>query len=448
MRKALVLASLFSLRFAHADQVGVALVLDSPAKSSFAKELAGKIGQSARVVALEPTLKALTALGHVGPPGKFLGVNPAPAADIDRACKVAERLLADYTVAVQRRFDKKRIAHVVLIKASPCKVVEEKDLTLPVLGDVKEAEIVGTEIALMLGAGGENPVAATVTPKANDPVKTETPDDGSLQSDRAGKRGDAPKDEPTAPVVPDRFPREPLAYIEVGPSFGIRRFTYENLKATNLFEFRTNQPIFSVRAHGDVFPWARQGGFLGAIGFGGEAGHSVGAGSTVPGAKSLSAGLAPSSVDTDWTWFDLYAQLRLRLRHGSSLSFRAGYGHTSFTFSAPPSETRLPPSATYAHIRFGPRADLRFLRKITVHASADFLQVLDAGTASNRFANPSSIGLEMSAGAGYLFSERFELYARASYARFSTSFLALNGTDASGSTDQFGRADIVGRFAF
>ncbi len=448
--------SLLIARPARAADPGFVVISDAPAKSKFTTELRARISELGHVAAPEATSRGLAGVGHEGSAARFLDDDPPDDADRDRACMLAERLLGDFTLIVHRS-PRGGKAHLILIRAEPCAVVLTKDVAAS--DDVKLAAAVSEEVWTAVNGESEKsdptpvetkkePPTVAVPPPVATQAPTSTPPSSKAAPPKPPKS--APTFEPAIEEEPLRDSKDssaeglsPRVALQLGPRLVMRDFSYHELRSKNLFEFGSKAPTLAFRLRADVVPFVNEKHAGRFFGIGGTVASSFGGDSETRAGDSSPSG----KLGTKYFAFDAYLSVAIPLSKSLKVGGRLGYAHTSYTFDVPETEKRLAPSSTYSALRIGPRVDYS-AGKALFFAEFDYLQAFSAGTAANRFENPSSLGLELSLGSGYAITKKVALIGELTGTRFISFFQPKDGLVATGAIDLYGTFDIGVRVSF
>ncbi|MBP9114223.1 MAG: hypothetical protein KBF88_15530 [Polyangiaceae bacterium] len=425
-----------------AAETSVVLVTDMPLLSRFTVELRKSVGRWTNLVESGPTSIALKAVGHKTAPGEFLNVGPVAQEQQALGCKLAGRLLADFTVAVHHR--PKGKLHVVVLRPSPdCELLLEEEVTLNG-NDTQKAQFLAKRLEQQVKSVPPAKPASKVRdiPKddlepSNDVVTEKKPDPVAAASEPAPSD---PQDKSSE--LPKVSGLPPFVEVEAGAGVVSRRFDWRNNGAPGTLLRYDLLGNFALRARVDVFPFAAMPNALKSFGIGGEIVQSLGLRSVEANPTKDS----PSAYDSTFRDWRIYLKLRAPVKKAGFLGVRLGYGTHAFSYSNSPNNAVVP-AVRYGHLFVGPYAHLRW-KSLVVRGELHGFYSLSQGDVIEQFGEPSAWGLDVRGGAGVAFSERAHLLLSATYERVFISFAPTRLLPSDGGTEQRAHIDLTMNFGF
>jgi hypothetical protein len=156
-----------------------------------------------------------------------------------------------------------------------------------------------------------------------------------------------------------------------------------------------------------------------------------------------------TKVSTSWQSFGFGLRERLLLGSAFILGIDAGFGDTSFEFDNPVTPAAQLPSMNYKYIRGG--LDGRFVKgDLSVHAGANYLQVLSTGDFGGLFPHTSVGGVEGSLGVADQVSSAVEISLDLDYMRFFYNLQPVPGDKyvAGGALDEMATISLGVAYLF
>jgi hypothetical protein len=334
-------------------------------------------------------------------------------------------------VARVKRTKTRRTAQVLIVPlAQPEQLL---DIPLGARPDAgRDTKAIQATVAPALAAASE---AANVSRGAATPAKAEPP-----VAERPGPEAPHPnegRDRPSAPEPPPPGRWFDRADFIVSLSVGamMRHFDYVDKLSTGLRTYDLGAaPMAGLNA--ELFPFARSGSGAVDVGLAGAFAQSFAAESAVPKGPALG---------TTWSQFDAGARARFRTGGEKSpvLGASAAYGGVDFTFSDAGSLAREIPESSYRFVRGG--VDVRVpIARFAITAAGDYLGVMTAGAAADRFPHATTRGVAMRAGLGATIVTGLEARIGAQYTRFIYTLAPQPGDRyvAGGALDQIGNVTL------
>lgn len=283
----------------------------------------------------------------------------------------------------------------------------------------------------------------TREPSRETTKNVQPPPEDNLREDTAKRDEETPP--PTEEEPMRRRARPPLFAVQLGPDFGMRFFTFNDVETKNLRSYKAYF-IFLPRLHGELYPLARTlTGIPAGLGLEADYSFAVGLQSSPTGGPTYGTRLSR---------FDIAARLRMTPTDGPLvINPFIGYRSQSFGTLAATDGSRLQglPNIDYGALRIGTTVEQPLLDdQAVVYGELALLPVLSTGQLKELFPKAAGFGFEAGVGGGYTIFQKLQARVGFTFTRYGLGFVTdpADTYRASGASDVYGTLTTAVRYTY